>query len=76
MYVLYSIECNEIVKDTEILDSILRLKFSIVSWQRSMCFAATGWLQGWAAKLLLARWQSPGILRVWCKFALQLTARR
>ncbi len=41
-----------------------------------MCFAATGRLQGRAAKLLLVRWQSPGILHVRCKFALQLTARR
>ena len=43
--------------------------------QKSMCFAATGWLQGWAAKLLLMRRKS------WCnealgQFALQLTARR
>jgi hypothetical protein len=38
-----------------------------------MCFAAMGRLQGWAAKLLLVGWQSPGILRVRCKFALQLT---
>ena len=41
-----------------------------------MCFAATGRLQGRAAKLLLVRWQSPGILQVLCKFALQLTARQ
>ena len=26
--------------------------------QKSMCFAAKGWLQGRAAKLLLARWGS------------------
>jgi len=37
----------------------------IVKWQESgrqnsMCFAAQGRLKGWAAKLLLARWQS------WC----------
>jgi len=38
-----------------------------------MCFAATGRLQGWAAKLLLVRWQSPGILMIRCEFALQLT---
>jgi hypothetical protein len=44
--------------------------------QRSMCLAAKGWLQRRAAKLLLVRWQSPGILCVRCKFALQLTARR
>ena len=41
-----------------------------------MCFEATGRLQGGASKLLRARWQSPGILRIRCKFALQLTARR
>ena len=41
-----------------------------------MCFAATGRLQGRAAKLLLVRWQSPGILCVRCNFALQLTSRR
>jgi hypothetical protein len=26
--------------------------------QKSMCFAATGWLQGRAAKLLLVRWKT------------------
>ena len=41
-----------------------------------MCFEATGRLQGGASKLLRARWQSPGILRIRCKFALQLTARQ
>jgi hypothetical protein len=41
-----------------------------------MCFAATGRLQGRAAKLLRERWQSPGILRDRRKFALQLTARQ
>jgi len=29
-----------------------------MNWQKSMCFAATGRLQGSAAKLLLVHWQS------------------
>jgi len=46
-----------------------------VRWQKSMCLAAKGWLQGRAAKLLRARRKSR------CnedlgKFALQLTARQ
>ena len=38
-----------------------------------MCLEAQGRLQGRAAKLLRVRRQSPGILRDWCIFALQLT---
>jgi len=37
-----------------------------------MCFASKGWLQGWAAKLLRARWKS-WYAKSLAQFALQLT---
>jgi hypothetical protein len=37
---------------------MVKLSMTKSWWQESMCFAARGRLQGWAAKLLRVRWGS------------------
>jgi hypothetical protein len=53
------------------MSKVYHVRIKLSKWrspgrQKSMCFAAQGRLQGWAAKLLLVRWQS------WHNFAIAL----
>jgi len=56
-------------------DLIILSRWDGLGRQKSMCFAATGRLQGRAAKLLLVRRMSRDNESL-VQFALQLTARR